>query len=239
MPFWNSDADNRYDRVAAVQGRSGRSQHGRAASIQRGPGRAICVVRVKAGQVSLDKSVRTRSCPFQFRHHRVEVEARRLLPNGKFLEALQPLCGQGLHRHLDESTIDHPFVIEDGLVAPLERVGAQVEELRQAQFGELSGPYADALVVLLKEDTFPIVDTDRNKLTIIVPVDELLARRFLRFALEERDEIKAVEMDLEGLVADLRAASGICRRCQDRRRLRQMSEAGRNVRTSRCRRCRA
>ena len=124
---------------------------------------------------------------------------------GNSLKLCSHLRGERLHRHLDEGAIGHPLVVEDELVAALERIGAQVEQLRYAQFGELPGPYADALVVLLEEDGLPVVDTDRDELAVIVPVDELLARRFLRFALEEGDEIEAVEMDLECLVADLRA----------------------------------
>jgi hypothetical protein len=42
-------------------------------------------------------------------------------------------------------------------------------------------------------------------LTIIVPVDELLARRLLCLTPEEGDKIETVEMDLEGLVANLRS----------------------------------
>ena len=112
-----------------------------------------------------------RACPclFQFRQHLVEVEARGLLPHREFREALQPLRGERLHRHLDEGAFDHPSVIKNGVVAAFERIGAQVEQLRQAQVRKLTRPDADALVILLKEDAFPLVDPDRNELAVIVP----------------------------------------------------------------------
>jgi hypothetical protein len=68
-----------------------------------------------------------RTSLLKFRHDRVKVEARRLLPHRKVLETRQSLCGEDLHRYLHEGAINHPFVIEDGFVAALERVGAQVE----------------------------------------------------------------------------------------------------------------
>ena len=49
----------------------------------------------------------------------------------------------------------------------------------------------------------PVVVAQGRQAAVVGPVEELLARRLGRFALEERQQVVAVEMDLEGPVADL------------------------------------
>src|SRR5215813_620668 len=94
----------------------------------------------------------------QLPHHLIQIEARGLLPDREFLEARQPLCDHGLRRHNDKATLRQPFVVFDRLVAPLERIGAQVERLRNAQVGKLARPDAEALVQLFLEDNLPVPD---------------------------------------------------------------------------------
>src|SRR5262245_34244275 len=95
----------------------------------------------------------------QLLHHLVEIEACRLLPDRKFLETCNPIRGQCLHRHLNERAIHHPLVVFDRFVASFERIGTQVEQLGDAQTGELALPNAYPFIGLLEEDALPFVDT--------------------------------------------------------------------------------
>ena len=102
----------------------------------------------------------------------------------------------------------HPVAVVDARRAALERVGAQVVQVREAQLGELTLPHADRrfggdLRVLLEERGFPLLVADGHQVAVVGPVDELLARRLLHLALEERHEVVAVEVDLEVLAVGL------------------------------------
>jgi hypothetical protein len=141
-------------------------------------------------------------------HDGIEIEARGLLTNRELLEALEPLRRQGLHGYLDKGAIGHPLVVFNRFIAPLKRIGTQIEELGHPKVGELTLPDVDPFVGLLQEHALPFVDADCDQLTVVIPIDEILARRLLHVALEKGDEIEAVEMDLEGLAADLIDESG-------------------------------
>src|SRR5262249_10877682 len=70
-----------------------------------------------------------------------------------------------------------------------------------SQICELSLPDADAGVLLNLEVDLPFQNPDGDELPVIVPIKEVAAWRILHLAFEERHEIVAVEMDLEGLAA--------------------------------------
>ena len=85
---------------------------------------------------------------------------------------------------------------------------AQVVQVREAQLGELTLPHADRrlggdLRVLLEERGFPILVADGHQVAVVGPIDEFLPRRLLHLALQERHEVVAIEVDLEGLAVGL------------------------------------
>src|SRR5262245_19647668 len=79
----------------------------------------------------------------EFLHHLVQVEARRLLPDREFLEALDPIRDVGLNRYLDEHSSYLPIGVVDTVRGALEGIGAQVVQIRHAQVRELALPHAD------------------------------------------------------------------------------------------------
>ena len=64
-------------------------------------------------------------------------------------------------------------------------------------------PDVESLAALLGEHDLVLLDAQRHQVAVVAPVDEALARRLLLLAREERHEVVAVEVDLEGLAADL------------------------------------
>jgi hypothetical protein len=62
--------------------------------------------------------------------------------------------------------------------------------------------------VLLHEGDLPFLDTEGHKVAIIAPIEELSALRLLGFPFEERQQVKAVEVDLERLAVQRRL---VCR----------------------------
>src|SRR5262245_20046323 len=121
---------------------------------------------------SLFAGLRFRKLP----HHLVEVEARGLLPDREFLEALQPLRDDGLCRY-DDETSGHEVapVISSRLRPALERVGAEVVQVRNAETLEPLSPNVQARVVLLDEGDLPLVDAHGEQIAVIVPVEELVS----------------------------------------------------------------
>ena len=53
------------------------------------------------------------------------------------------------------------------------------------------------------ESGFPIVVADRHQVAVVGPIDELLPRRLLHLAFQERHEVIAIEVHLEGLAVGL------------------------------------
>ena len=127
---------------------------------------------------------------------------------GNSLKLCSHCADESLRRNLDKGAVCHPLIVEDQLVAALERIGAEFEQFRHAQIGEVVLPNADALMVLLFKNDLPVVNSNGNQLAVVVPVEELPAR-VLRFSFEERHKVVAVEVDLEGLVADLSALADL------------------------------
>ena len=66
------------------------------------------------------------------------------------------------------------------VVAPLERIGAQVEQLRHAQLVNGSRQTSMPVCSLLLEDDLPVADADGDQFAVVAPVEEPLARRLLR-----------------------------------------------------------
>src|SRR5262245_19941710 len=86
----------------------------------------------------------------QLLQRRVDREAARLLAGRKLLEGRQELADVLLRRHHQEQVLDAPaHVIHAFVVGGLERIGAQVEELRQAQRDERLLPDVQAVAALL------------------------------------------------------------------------------------------
>src|SRR5713226_1319750 len=95
-----------------------------------------------------------------------------------------------------------PVAIVYARRGPLERIGAQVVDRGGAQLRELALPRADRSLrrnfgVLLQERDLPVADAYGHQVSVVAPVEELFARRLLRIALEERQQVLAVEMNLE------------------------------------------
>ena len=90
------------------------------------------------------------------------------------------------------------------MIGDLERIGAQIEQLRHTQRHEGLRPDSEAVGALLLEDDLPLVVAQCDQRTVVVPVEELLARAW-RLAADGGREVVAIEVDLEGLLADLHA----------------------------------
>ena len=80
-----------------------------------------------------------------------------------------------------KTTVEEPVVVGVRVVLGLlERVAAQVEEQRHAQFDEGLAPDAEGLAAVLQEDDLPVLVAGGDDLAVVVDVPELVARRFLR-----------------------------------------------------------
>ena len=114
-------------------------------------------------------------------------------------------CVDDGRRGEDEvGVVEHPVVVGvRGDVGALERVGAQVEELRHAQRDERLGPDLQRpLHPLLHEDDLPVVEPQREHVAVVGEVDEPLPRALVDLAGQVRQQVVAVDVDLEGRVAD-------------------------------------
>ena len=56
---------------------------------------------------------------------------------------------------------------------------------------------------LLDERDLPVFEAQRKEIAVVTPVEEPFARILLDLAFEERQQVVAVDMDLEALVAGL------------------------------------
>src|SRR5215471_15510110 len=143
----------------------------------------------------------------QLFHHSVQAEAAGLLTWRELLERLEELADDVLGGNTDEGVVEPPVVV--GVrrdVRPFVRVGAQIEELRKPQCRKRLTPDSQrSRGALFLEHELPVVVTQADQFGIIVEVVELLARTLLCLAGEERQQVVAVEMHLEGRVADLHA----------------------------------
>ena len=92
-------------------------------------------------------------------------------------------------------------VVGSRLWPALERVSAQVVEIRHAKALEALSPDVETRVVLLDEGNLPRANADGEQIAIVAPVQKFLARRFLHLTLEKRNQVVTIEVDLEGLAA--------------------------------------
>src|SRR4030095_4331823 len=137
-------------------------------------------------------------------HDLVDAEARRLLARRELLEARDPPGDEDLGRHEPENASNQPVVVVDGVViGALEGIAAEVEDLRHAQIDHRLRPDVEAFRALLLEDSLPVLVAERHEVAVIAPVEHLLARRLPDLTLEEREQVVAIEVDLEGLVTHL------------------------------------
>src|SRR5262249_38751229 len=132
-------------------------------------------------------------------HHLVEAEARRLHPDRELLEGLQPPGHDRLRRHEEKDPMTLPVVVPVRLRTALERICSQIVKLRRAELVIIPLPDGDAMVILFDEGDLPVQNPDREQVAVVAPVEELLPRGFLYLALEERQEVVAVQVDFEGL----------------------------------------
>ena len=94
----------------------------------------------------------------------IQRESADLLARREFLERGEELPDVLLRRHEQEDVIDPPAVpVHAFVVADLERIGAQVEELREAQRHERLLPDVAAVRALLGEDDLPLVVAQRRR----------------------------------------------------------------------------
>ena len=107
-----------------------------------------------------------------------------------------------LRRHEEEHAIDPPVVVVHAMVGRFERIGAEVVDLGHAQGRVWLLPAIEAFAALLLEDDLVLLVAQRGQVAVVAEVEELLARAG-RLAGERVGEVVAVEVHLEGLVADL------------------------------------
>src|SRR6185503_12849753 len=141
----------------------------------------------------------------QLFHYVCDAEARRLLARWKFLECLEQRSNSRLRRDESEHSIGEPLRIKDGrvLVGSLEWVAPQVEELGHAQRDERFHPDAKTMRALLQEMNLPLLVAQGHQIAIVTPIEEHFPWVLLRLTFQERQQIKTVDVDLEGLVARL------------------------------------
>ena len=111
------------------------------------------------------------------------------------------LSYQRLRREQHEGMLDKPSDVVARLVlSPLERVGAQVEQHRQAQLHHRLRPDVETVRLLLHEHRLPLLVAKPGEVAVIGPVEEFAA--LIRpLAGEQIALIVAVEVDPEALPA--------------------------------------
>ncbi len=137
---------------------------------------------------------------------------------GNCLEALQMLADDRLRGDEHERMLDEPaHVIAGFVLGPFERIGSQVEQLRQAKLHHRLRPDSQAVRLLLQEHRLPLIVAKAREVAVIGPVEEFAAL-VRALAGEEVALVVAVEMNLEvlaggvvalqELVLDVRLAGG-------------------------------
>ena len=113
------------------------------------------------------------------------------------------LRDERLRRDEHEGVLDEPsHVVARLVLGPLERVGAQVEQHRQAQLHHRLRPDIEALRLLLQEHRLPLVVAQAGQVAVVGPVEELAAL-VRALAGEQVALVVAVEVNLEGLAGGL------------------------------------
>ena len=115
-------------------------------------------------------------------HHTVEVEGCRFLPRREIDKRLDLLCRQRLSRVDGRYMVEHPVPIGVGtLIGPFEGVAAKIEKFGHSQFHKRFRPDHHALGSLFQKDDLPVADADSGHLAVIIPIEEPIARAFIRF----------------------------------------------------------
>src|SRR5262245_21378474 len=135
----------------------------------------------------------------------VDAEARRRLARRELLEGLEEFPDDGLRGHEQKCAVSRPFCAEyvGVLGDAFKGVAAKVVDLRYAQRYERILPNAKTMRTLLHERRLPIPDAQRHQIAVVTPVEESFTRVLLDLPFEERQQVVAVDVDLEGLVARL------------------------------------
>src|SRR5262245_27465530 len=108
--------------------------------------------------------LRTLRSPLQALERAVDRERSRFLAGRELLECAEELPDVLLSRHHHEQMLDAPsFVVHPFLIRGLERIGAQIEELRQPQPDERLLPDVQPMLPLLGEDDLPLVVAQRDQ----------------------------------------------------------------------------
>ena len=156
----------------------------------------------------------------QHLHGLVDREAAGLLPRRELLERLQVLRHDRLCRYQDKHVIDKPSDVVAGLLfRPLERVGAQVEQLWRAQWDQWLHPDLQSVRLLFHEHRLVLIVTQPGEVAVIGPVKELAAL-VGALAGEKITLVVAVEMHLEALAAGVVALQELLFDVRDARRRR-------------------
>src|SRR6516162_7872038 len=136
----------------------------------------------------------------------IQVEGGRLLARGELGETADLVRHNGLTRVQNRRVIDHPIPVGVGVeIGALKRVATQAEDVRYPQFHQRLRPDVHLKGTLYGKLQLPVTETNRHELPVITEVDQRLPRTFLHFAGEVRQHVVAIEMDVEGLIADLRS----------------------------------
>src|SRR6478735_1400885 len=110
----------------------------------------------------------------QFLEHPLEREAAHLLPRRELLEGRQEPGNDSLCRNQQEDAVDPPMaVVHRLLIADLEWIGTEVEELWQTKFAELILPHVKPVGSLLLEDDLPLVVAKGHQVCVVAEVEEL------------------------------------------------------------------
>src|SRR3990172_11959023 len=135
-------------------------------------------------------------------HHAVEVEGARLLARRKFTEALQPPSDVGTGGRGHEHALGPPLTVAHGFIlGALEGIAAQGSQHGRAAVLAWLRPDVRSLGVLFQEGGLPILVAHGGDASVVGPLKEILSWP-LGLTLECGHEVVAVEVDLEGLVAD-------------------------------------
>lgn len=135
-------------------------------------------------------------------HHGARTPALRALPWREFHHGLHVLGDERARGGQHEDTIRPPLTVVDGAdLRILVGVGPQVNKHREPQLYDWLLPRRQSLGALHSEMDFPVAVAERHQVALVAPVEETGARILLRLALQKREEIESVDIDLEGLIA--------------------------------------
>src|ERR1044071_1196005 len=115
-----------------------------------------------------------RAWTLQCLHDLIDAEAGWRLPRRELLERVNELRDQGLRRNRQERQLEHPVVV--GIrrdVGAFVRIHAQVVHFWRTQAGERFAPDLDGSgLTLLTEDQFHVLVSHRDKLAVVVEIEE-------------------------------------------------------------------